>query len=207
VADENLSIKFGADTSGVTAGAGAVKTVLGGIQTAAGALAAGFRQMASGASEGFARIAEGAAASSVSLKAAGAAAQVHESIAGLGQAFHAAFAIEKIADVSKQLAENAEQTQHVAQTLGLTTQQVQQLKAQATGLGVPFEAFTSLSHECRFQASTRPRGDKLRRPPCSKLDQEAGLIELLRSAKPRTRPAGRVGSAARQPSPRPGSDR
>lgn len=69
--------------------------------------------------------------------------EVNESFRGIGEAFIAAFAVEQVADITKKLADNAEETQHVAETFGTTTDAVQRLKAEAAGLGVPFEAFTN----------------------------------------------------------------
>jgi hypothetical protein len=61
-----------------------------------------------------------------------------EVLAGIGEAMIAAFAVEKVADWTKEMAEVAEKTAHMAETFGMTVPQVQGLDAAAklTGMSI-----------------------------------------------------------------------
>lgn len=69
--------------------------------------------------------------------------EFREMLAGFGEVMMAAFAVEAVAKFAEGIAEAAEQTAHAATTFGLTTAEIQGLKAEAAATGVPFEAMTS----------------------------------------------------------------
>lgn len=61
----------------------------------------------------------------------------------LGRAVLAGFAVREVVNFAQGIADTAEQTYHAAITFGLTTDEVQKLKAEAAGAGVPFDAVTT----------------------------------------------------------------
>jgi hypothetical protein len=144
MADDTVRVRFGAETSGVASGAGAVKGLLTGIQAIVADLAAAFKALAGAATAGFSEMVAGAKEASGSLKEMrDTATEVRESFRAVSEALIAAFVIEQLADFAEKMAGTAEQTQHVAQTFGITTNAVQALRAEAAGLGVPFETFVT----------------------------------------------------------------
>lgn len=86
--------------------------------------------------------------------------EVRESFRGLGEALIAAFAIHEIADFAKGMADTAEQTQHTAETFGLATEEVQRLRAEATGLGVPLDALVTAMQRVDRSLVTAREGSK-----------------------------------------------
>src|SRR5579884_978951 len=126
MADSDVSVRFGADTAGVTAGSAEVKGSLTGIQAAVADVAATLKAMGASAVGAFTQVTAGAAEASTSLKEMrDVGLEVRESFRGLGEALVAAFAVHEVADFAKSMADAAESTQHVAETFGLSTDQVQ----------------------------------------------------------------------------------
>lgn len=144
MADEQVQVKFGADVSGATAGGGELKGVLTGIQGAVAALNAQFKAMGGAAVAGFEQATAAGQATAVAVKETAVAVQeARESVEGFGKALLAAFAVKEVIDFARDMGETAEQVAHTATTFGLATGEVQQLKALASGAGVPFEALTT----------------------------------------------------------------
>jgi len=118
MADDTVQIRFGADTSGVTAGAGEVKTQLTGLHGAVSSLAAGLKALAATAVAGFSDTAAGAGKVLASLgEASAAATEAHGSFSALGQTLAKAFPVQPIANFAEKLASTAAENQRVAQTI------------------------------------------------------------------------------------------
>lgn len=141
---DDIAVRFGAEMSGFNSGAETAKTEIKAVGTTVqslndlflvlgGAAAGSFREMRVGAAEA----SEGIKGAAEGLKA------FREAITGLGEAMIAAFAVEQIAEFAKKMGEVAEGNLHTAQTFGLTTTQVQGMKAEAALAGVSFDAMTT----------------------------------------------------------------
>lgn len=144
MADNDLTLRIGADAAGTTTGAAQAKEAVTGIGATVAELSAGFKSMGAAAIAGFESVAAGAKEAAEQVKGvAESVTAFREMISGLGEAMLAAFAVNAVVDFAKSMGETAEQTQHTATTFGLTTAEVQRLKAEAVGLGLPFEAFTT----------------------------------------------------------------
>ena len=138
--NDSVSVRFGAETSGVTTGGQAVKGVLGELQAAVAELSAAFRGTGVGAVAAFNDVKAGAASATASVKeGTEAVAGFRASIISIGQALIAAFAVKEVADFADGLAKTAEQNAHLTATFGLSTEAIQRLRAEAAGLGVNFD--------------------------------------------------------------------
>src|SRR5579859_8167756 len=142
MAGEVVQVRFGADASGAVAGGAEVKGVLAGLGEAVAALKAQLAGLGEGATAAFREMGAGAKTAAVEVKAASEEMRAFAGLlSGLSEAILAVFAVGAIVDFAKHLGEAAEQTIHTAETFGLAATEVQELKATAAGLGVPFEAF------------------------------------------------------------------
>ena len=68
--------------------------------------------------------------------------EMREAMMAFAEAAIAAFALEQIAEFAKKMGETAEQTAHLGEQFGMTTNEVQQLQGVATATGVPLDAIT-----------------------------------------------------------------
>ena len=144
MADETVGIDITANASGMEAGSAeavesvdqigaSVKTLVDAFLELGGAATGSFREIRTGAIE---------AGESVKGLAEGFVA-MREAISGIGEALIAAFAVEQIAEFATKMGENAEENLHVAETFGITTAEVQRMKAMAAGSGIAFDAMTT----------------------------------------------------------------
>jgi hypothetical protein len=113
------------------------------------------KTMGAGSASGFSGIVAGSKNAAASITA------FREAIAGIGQAMIAAFAVKEILDFAEGMAKTAEETYQTAVTFGLTTAQVQRLKAEAAGAGVSFDAVSSGMMRLDRSAAAAIRGTKL----------------------------------------------
>lgn len=161
MADSDVSVRFGADTAGVTTGATAVKGELSGLQAAVQALANGFKALLGSAVAGFDGIKAGAAEATAGVKETAASlGEAKESAIGFGKALLAALAVKEIADFSGKLAETAESVAHAATAFGSTTGNVQELKAMAAGLDIPFSSLETAVLRSSRALTTAREGSK-----------------------------------------------
>lgn len=159
--DNDLTLRIGADAAGVDAGAADVKEQVAGIDVAIQGLTDEFKALGAEAIGAFEAVSAGAKAAATSVKeTAEAIGAVQKMLAGVGEAILAAFAVEAVTEFSKQMAETAEQTFHTAETFGTTTAEIQRLKAEAAGLGIPFEAFTMAMQRSDRALTTAREGGK-----------------------------------------------
>ena len=159
--DSDVSIVIGTDASAVAPGAEAAAASIEGIAASMEGVAAAMAAQTVAINAGFAamiaqskKTAEELESDSIretlALKGVGAAAiqtvtqlkEMKEAAFGLGELFLAAFAVHEIQEFASHMAESAEQVAHTASTFGLTTAEVQKLKAEAAGVGVSFDAVT-----------------------------------------------------------------
>ncbi|HEX4097542.1 MAG TPA: hypothetical protein VHX64_12485, partial [Caulobacteraceae bacterium] len=159
--ETNVEFRFGAQTSGVEAGGQQVKSVLGQLRTEVGGLGSAFKTMGESAVTGFGRAREGALTAAEGVRnAAEQVSALREMLAGIGEAMIAAFAIEQVVEWTKEMGEAAEATMHTAETFGLATTDVQRLKAEATLLGIPFEAITTAMQRSDRALTTAREGSR-----------------------------------------------
>lgn len=122
------------ETSAGVKGVSATVAAAGGSFKAFGAQAVAAMQETAVATRETAEQVKGLAASIVEMR---------EMLSGVGEALMAAFAVEAVAKFAEGIAKAAETTDHAAVTFGLTTAEIQNMKAQAAGAGVPFESLTT----------------------------------------------------------------
>ena len=134
MADDTVNVKIVGDASGVAPGVNEAKGQIEGLATAT-------KSASSAMKESFAGV-------SVSVREMGV--QVRETfeaingfremLTGVGEAMIAAFAIEKVADWTKEMGEAAEKTTHLAETFGMSVGQVQQLGGVASATGISLDS-------------------------------------------------------------------
>jgi hypothetical protein len=133
----DVQVTFGGDISGFEGTTEEAVGLLDELGVAVKELGAEFSAMATQSTEALAKTAEGIKGAAEAVRS------FREMLSGIGEAILAAFAVEAVIDFAKQMGETAEQIAHASETFGLTTSQVQRLKAEAAGAGVPFEALTT----------------------------------------------------------------
>ena len=130
-----------ADASGVGPGAAEASKQINSIQATVAGLSKSFAELAGAAKASMAAVATSTKEAAVQVKEAAESVKAfREAFTGVGEAMVAAFAVEAVTSFVERMAETAEQVKHTAVTFGLTTSEVQRLKAEAAGAGVPFEA-------------------------------------------------------------------
>lgn len=144
IGDDNLQIKFGADTAGLKTGEEQAKAAITNIGASVKGLVDGFMLLGGAARHSFSEVREGAMEAAEHVKGAAESVTLfREAIAGIGEAMLAAFAVEQLTEFAKKMGETAEATYHTALTFGLTTSEVQRMNAMAAGAGVPAEALST----------------------------------------------------------------
>ena len=161
MADQDLTLSISVNDAAVAPAAAEVKTQTQGIGAAALEASAGFTALGETALGAVERIVLGASSARNAVMEMGASfKEARDLVTEVGEAMIAAFAVEKITEFAKQMGDTAEQTQHTADTFGLTTGEVQALKAEASGLGVPFDAFTNAMQRSSRALTTAREGSK-----------------------------------------------
>jgi hypothetical protein len=149
--ENDMTLQFGADASGATAGAAEVR---GAVQSIAPMVAALNAQMASlnatttRMAESMAAMAGATAKSQaeiakeeISLKSlVSTANEARESLVGMGEALMAIFAVKEIIDFGKSLGETAEKAVHLGQAFGMSITEVQNMESMAAQAGVSTDA-------------------------------------------------------------------
>lgn len=137
----DVRVQFLGDATGVTEASKQTQSAVGGLTKFVQDLAASLKAAGAAGIQAFNEIKEGAASAATSVKEVGTAGlEAKESLMGIGEALIAAFAIQQIAEFSKQMAETAESVVHTAMAFGMSVTEVQRFNATLAGLGVPAEA-------------------------------------------------------------------
>jgi hypothetical protein len=130
---DDLQVKFGAETSGVTAGAQEVKAQVVGIDAAVAELATALKGLGDSAVAGFGRLSNAAAASAVDIKAVAASInETREVMIGFGELLIAAFAVDAVVEWTNRVGEAGERARQMGEKLGMSMSQVQEWGAVAT---------------------------------------------------------------------------
>lgn len=157
----SVQFNFGANTSALDSGAQEVKGQIAGIGATVKGVIDLFLELGGAATGSFREIRTGATEAAEKVKGtATAITEMREAIAGIGEALVAAFAVEQLTEFARKMGETAEEIDHTAITFGLTTAQVQQMKAEAAGLGLPFDAFTTAMMRSDKALTTAREGSK-----------------------------------------------
>ena len=144
MSENDLTLRIGATASDVAPAAQQTKAEITGLQAAVERLALSFKAMGVGAVSGLKTAGQGAKELTEQTKGMlGPLQEAREMLSGFGEALIAAFAIEQLNEFAHKIAETSEEVYHAALTFGLTTDQIQRMKAQAVGAGVPFESMTT----------------------------------------------------------------
>lgn len=155
MSDENVEVSFGATAEPMAPGVNAAKAQVNSFAASTKAMGAGFQGVVGGmvdsllvlggaASGSFREIRTGAQEAGEAVKGtAESVTEFREAISGIGEALIAAFAVEQLAEFAEKMGEVAESTYHAAVSFGLTTQEIQQMKALAATVDAPFDAITS----------------------------------------------------------------
>ena len=134
MADDQVKVSIIADASGVAPGVNVAKAAVQGLsestQDASVGMRASFASVSASVEEMGIRIRE----------SVGVVGEMREAMMAFGEAMIAAFAIEKIADWSKEMGEAAEKNLHMAETFGMTVPQMQGLQGVASQVGMSIDA-------------------------------------------------------------------
>jgi hypothetical protein len=136
MADDTVSVKIAADASGVAPGIDAAKAAMGGLGESVASASAQMRAS-------FTTVSASVREMGVTIReTAQVVGEAREIVMGFGEALIAAFAVEKVIDWTKEMAEGAEKTKHLSEQFGMTTDQVQQFGGIAAATGIPLNALT-----------------------------------------------------------------
>jgi hypothetical protein len=149
--NENLQIGIGATAAPMEPGVAQAKAKVTSLKATVDGMGRSFTGVANNIVGGFRHMAAGAHEGSKALKEhqeqlVGTAEKIRTTrlaLMEIGEAFLAAFAIERITEFAKHMGEVAEQTYHTALTFGLTTAEVQRLKGQMAAVGQPVDTATT----------------------------------------------------------------
>ena len=142
--ETDVEVKIGGDASGAAAAAEDTKVNIKAVMQAVADAAAAFKSMGATAVGSLHESAVAAKETAAQVKELGESVkEFREMLSGIGELMMAAFAVEAVAHFAEGMAELAEKTAHAASTFGLTTSEIQGLRAEAAATGVPFEAITT----------------------------------------------------------------
>lgn len=144
MADNDLTLKFGVDASGVQEGAEQTAEAVENVKATTRGLVDMLLELGGSATGSFRQMGIAAREAGEKVKgAAGAVSEFREIVSGVGEALIAAFAVEEIAHFAEKMGEVAEKTEHTAQTFGLTVGEVQRMNAEAMAFGVAAETMAT----------------------------------------------------------------
>ena len=136
MADDQVKVSIIADASGVAPGINVAKA---GVQGLSESVASTSAQMRAS----FTSVSASVKEMGVTIReTVGVVGEMREAVMAIGEAMIAAFAIEKIADWSKEMGEAAEKNLHMAETFGMTVPQMQGLGAVALSTGMSIDTIS-----------------------------------------------------------------